>query len=195
MDMMSLPHAVALSHTLMKERVCFNNTWGLCEWNEGFRRLSVTIKRVRLWFRDKKTKDDRGRLTIGRGEERDTHTDRQAASAFSRAVCLPVALHYTVMDCGKWWHMTTSTVVFRAREWDGGPAGRCDSPIHFFSLSLFLHSGLLAFPPPSPSFLPCLFLFSLFLSPWFLPHQGGTSRYVSQKHIANKLLTQSALNL
>lgn len=87
--------------------MCFNNTWGLCDWNEVFRRLSVTIKCVRFWQRD----GERERKTDN--ERRERHT------AFGRSVCLPFALlrrHHAVMDCGKWWHMTTSTAVFIHRD-------------------------------------------------------------------------------
>lgn len=93
--------------------MCFNNTWGLCDWNEVFRQLSVTIKCVWFWQRD----GERERKTDNERWER--HTHRRAASTFGRSVCLPLALlrhHYAVMDCGKWWHMTTSTAVFIHRD-------------------------------------------------------------------------------
>lgn len=154
-------HTLPLSLTHSWKRVCFNNTRGLCEWNEGFTRLSVTIKRVRLWWRDRDKKTKRTTEEDGkRGRER--HTQRQTGSVRLRSRCLSAcrsALHSDglreMMTHDNFYCCVQSKRAWRQTSWQVW----VHLPIHLFSLSSFLHSGLLVCLPSCPSFPPRLFLF------------------------------------
>lgn len=113
-----------------------------------------------------------------RGRER--HTQRQTGSVRLQSRCLSAcrsALHSDglreVMTHDNFYCCVQSERAWRQTSWQVW----VHLPIHLFSLSSFLHSGLLVCLPSCPSFPPRLCLFSLFLPPWLLPHQGATSRY------------------
>lgn len=155
---LSLPH----THT-RKRRVCFNNTWGLCEWNEVFRRLSVTIKCVWLWRgdRDKEAKGRERKTDSRKTRERERET--QTGSVSLQSLCLPACRSASPLAT-LWWIVGSDDTWQLPLLYSNTGRDTAERPAGFTQRRLFipplLPSRVMTPRPPSPSSLPRLFLFS-----------------------------------
>ena len=102
---LSLPHTHTHAHTHMKEESVFQQHLG--DYVNEMKYSDGLVSQLNVCdcgeeTETKRRRGEQGRLTAGRRER-----EREAASAFSRSVCLPVALPRHSLRCDGLWEVMT----------------------------------------------------------------------------------------
>ena len=162
---LSLPHTHTHTHTRThthERGECVSTTLGgLCEWNEVFRRLSVTIKCVWLWRggRDKEAKGRARKTDSRKTRERERERERERGSVSLQSLCLPACRSASPLAT-LWWIVGSDDTWQLPLLYSNTGRDTAERPAGFTQRAPLRSTSPSISPSFPPSSLPRLFLFS-----------------------------------